>query len=52
MVQKVPGTIAVQGVTVKTTAPTSFTIWLNAKAPAGGIPVAWFVVDAIGTALS
>jgi hypothetical protein len=52
MVQKVAGNIAVQAVTVKTTAPTSFTIRLNANAPTGGMPVAWFVVDAIGSALS
>jgi hypothetical protein len=44
--------IAVQAVTVKTTAPTSLTITLNANAPTGGMPVAWFVVDVIGTALS
>jgi hypothetical protein len=52
MVQLSSGNIAVQAVTVKTTAPTSFTIKLNANAPAGGMPVAWFVVDVIGTALS
>jgi hypothetical protein len=49
---KLAGTIAVQTVIVKTTEPTSFTIWLTANAPAGGMPVAWFVVDTIGTALT
>ena len=50
--QKLAGTIAVQAVTVKATVPTNFTIRLNANAPAGGMPVAWFVVDTIGAALS
>jgi hypothetical protein len=50
-VQKASGNIAVQAVTVKTTAPTAFTIRLNANAPAGGMPVAWVVIDAIGKAL-
>lgn len=49
---KLAGTTAVQAVIVKTTSPTSFTIWLSAPAPASGMPVAWFVVDTIGTALS
>jgi hypothetical protein len=51
-VQKVSGDIAVQAVTVKTSSPTSFTIRLNANAPAGGMPVAWVVIDTMGTALS
>jgi hypothetical protein len=51
-VQKVSGNIAVQAVTLKTTSPTSFTISLNANAPAGGMPVAWVVIDMIGSALS
>ena len=50
--QKLAGSIAVAAVTVKITAPPSLTIWLNAAAPAGGMPVAGFVVDTIGTALS
>jgi hypothetical protein len=50
--RKASGTIAVQAVTVKTTSPTSFTIRLNANAPAGGMPVAWVVIDMIGGALS
>ena len=50
--QRLAGGIAVQAVTLKTTAPRSITISLNAPAPAGGMPVAWFVVDTIGTALS
>lgn len=50
--QKLTGTVAVQAVTVKTTSPTTFTITLNAPAPSGGLPVAWVVIDTIGTALS
>lgn len=52
MAQKVSGNVAVRAVTVKTTSPTAFTIWLSAPAPAGGMPVAWFVVDTMGAALS
>jgi hypothetical protein len=50
--QKVAGSVAVQAVTVKTTSPKSFTIRLNQNAPAGGMSVAWVVIDTIGSALS
>jgi hypothetical protein len=35
------------GFTVESAVPASgaFTIWLNKAAPAGGIPVAWMVLD-------
>ena len=49
--QRAVGEVAVQAVILKITPPQSFTIRLNQIAPAGGMPVAWLVIDSIGTAL-
>jgi hypothetical protein len=49
--QRAFGTLAVAGVAVQTAAPTSFVIALTGPAPAGGLPVAWFVVDTMGSTL-